>query len=135
MPAPLAFAAASAGPAAGACAQSKVEHAFLQLHEPPVNRKNPKLGPKRSRIAFQFNPKDLTLSKSAKWGRGNQKASTPSAPPHYQGPEPKKLSLEISLDASDTRGDSVVKTVEQLFAGCVPPADSHRQKIGCAPWV
>lgn len=135
MSAPLAFAAASAGPAASAGTQPKVEHAFLQLHEPPVNRKDPKPGPKRGRIAFQFNPKDLTLSKSAKWGRGNQKASKSSDLPHYQGPEPSKLSLEMFLDASDTHDDSVVKTVEQLFACCVPTAESHRQKLGCAPWV
>ena len=39
------------------------------------------------------------------------------------------------LDASDTQDDSVVKTVEQLFACCVPTDESHRQKIGCPPWV
>jgi nucleoid-associated protein YgaU len=136
MSAPLAFAAASAGPAAtGAGAQPKVEHAFLELRDPPMNKRSLQPGPSRGRIAFQFNPKDLTLSKSAKWGRDAQKGGKKSAVPQFSGAEPSKLALEMFLDASDTQDDSVVKIVEQLFACCVPTDETHRAKAGCPPWV
>jgi LysM repeat protein len=135
MSAPLAFAAASAGPTAGAGAQPKVEHAFLELRDPPMDRKSLQPGPTRGRITFQFNPKDLTLSKAAKWGRDAQKGAKKSAVPQFSGPEPSKLSLEMFLDASDTQDDSVVKTVEQLFACCVPTDETHQNKNGCPPWV
>jgi len=135
MSAPLAFAAASAGPGTGAGAQPKVEHAFLELRDPPMDRTSLQPGPSRGRIAFQFNPKDLTLSKSAKWGRDAVKGSKKSAVPQFHGPEPSKLSLEMFFDATDTKDDSVVKTVEQLFACCVPTDESHQNKNGCPPWV
>jgi nucleoid-associated protein YgaU len=136
MSAPLALAAASAGPAAtGAGAPPKVEHAFLELRDPPVDRRSLQPGGTRGRIAFQFNPKDLTLSKSAKWGRDAQKGAKKSAVPHFTGAEPSKLTLEMFLDASDTQDDSVVKVVEQLFACCVPTDETHNKKIGCPPWV
>jgi nucleoid-associated protein YgaU len=135
MSAPLAFAAASAGPTAGAGAQPKVEHAFLELRDPPMDRKSLQPGPTRGRITFQFNPKDLTLSKSAKWGRDAQKGGKQSAVPQYGGPEPSKLTLEMFLDASAKQDDAVVKTVEQLFACCVPTDETHQAKIGSPPWV
>lgn len=135
MSAPLAFAAASAGPTTGRSSQPKVEHAFLELRDPPMNRRSMQPGPTRGRITFQFNPRDLTLSKSAKWGRDAQKGGKKSAVPQFSGAEPSKLALEMFLDASDTQDDSVVRTVEQLFACCVPTDESHQVKAGCPPWV
>jgi nucleoid-associated protein YgaU len=136
MSAPLAFAAASAGPtAAGVGTPPKVEHAFLELRDPPTDRRSLQPGGVRDRIPFQFNPKDVTLSKSAKWSRDAQKGAKKSAVPQYGGPEPSKLTLEMFLDASDTQNGSVVKTVEQLFACCVPTDETHSNKIGCPPWV
>src|SRR5690348_57040 len=121
MSAPLGLTAASAGPAAAGPARSapKVEHALPELRDPPTDRRSLKPGGPRGRIDFQFNPKDLTLSKSAKWSRDAQKGAKKSAVPQYGGPEPSKLTLEMFLDASDTHADTVVKTVEQLFACCV----------------
>ena len=135
MSAPLGFAAAGAGAATGGGATPKVEHAFLELRDPPMNKRSLTPGPPRGRIEFQFNPKDLTLSKSAKWGRDAQKGGKKSAVPQFGGPEPSKLALEMFLDASDTQDDRVVKTVEQLFACCVPTDETHQAKIGSPPWV
>src|SRR5689334_3529945 len=141
MSAPLGFAAASSGAAAagGAAAAAgatpKAEHAFLELRNPPMDKRSLKPGGPRGRIDFQFNPKDLTLSKSAKWSRDAQKGAKKSAVPQYGGPEPSKLTLEMFLDASDTHADTVVKTVEQLFACCVATDETHSNKIGCPPWV
>ena len=136
MSAPVAMSAAAAaptGPATGG--RPKLEHAFLELRDPPVNRKSLQPGPSRGRINFQFNPKELSLSKSAKWNRDSQKGSKKSDPPQFTGADPSKISLEMFLDASDTQDDRVVKTVEQLFACCVPTDESHQKKKGSPPWV
>jgi nucleoid-associated protein YgaU len=87
------------------------------------------------RIDFQFNPKDLSVSKAAMWGPDTQKGSTSSGVPQFQGPAPCKLTLEMFLDASDNQDDRVVKTVEKLFSCCVPTSDSLNQKKPIPPWV
>src|SRR4051794_8413379 len=136
MSAPVALAAAAAAPTSPAAGgRPKPEHAFLELRDPPVDRKSMQPGPPRGRIEFQFNPRELTLSKSAKWNRQAQKGSKKSDVPQFTGADPSKLSLEMFLDASDTKDDRVVKTVEQLFACCVPTDDSHQKKKGSPPWV
>jgi nucleoid-associated protein YgaU len=136
MSAPVALAAAAAAPSTQAAGgRPKLEHAFLELRDPPVDRKSMQPGPPRGRIEFQFNPKELSLSKSAKWNRQSQKGSKKSDVPQFTGADPSKLSLEMFLDASDTQDDRVVKTVEQLFACCVPTDESHQKKKGSPPWV
>ena len=136
MTAPVALAAAAAAPSTPeAGGRPKLEHAFLELRDPPVDRKSLQPGPPRGRIEFQFNPKELSLSKSAKWNRQSQKGSKKSDVPQFTGADPSKISLEMFLDASDTQDDRVVKTVEQLFACCVPTDESHQKKKGSPPWV
>jgi nucleoid-associated protein YgaU len=136
MSAPVALAAAAAAPSTPeAGGRPKLEHAFLELRDPPVDRKSLQPGAPRGRIEFQFNPKELSLSKSAKWNRQSQKGSKKSDVPQFTGADPSKISLEMFLDASDTQDDRVVKTVEQLFACCVPTDESHQKKKGSPPWV
>ena len=136
MSAPVALAAAAAAPSTPeAGGRPKLEHAFLELRDPPVDRKSLQPGPPRGRIEFQFNPKELSLSKSAKWNRQSQKGSKKSDVPQFTGADPSKISLEMFLDASDRQDDRVVKTVEQLFACCVPTDESHQKKKGSPPWV
>ncbi len=136
MSAPVAMAAAAAAPgASGSAGRPKLEHAFLELRDPPVDQGSLQPGPRRGRIDFQFNPRELTLAKTAKWSRQAQKGSKRSDVPQFTGPEPSKLSLEMFLDASDTQDDRVVRTVEQLFACCVPTEESHQKKKGSPPWV
>jgi nucleoid-associated protein YgaU len=136
MAAPIAMTAASAAPAqAGAGGRPKLEHAFLELRDPPVDQGSMQPGPRRGRIEFQFNPRELSLTKTATWSRQAQKGAKKSDVPQFTGAEPSKLSLEMFLDASDTQDDRVVRTVEQLFACCVPTDESHQKKKGSPPWV
>lgn len=135
MSAPNGFSAAAAAPAAvGAGAQPTLKHAYLDVRDPPQPR-SMKAGPSREHIEFQFNPKELTLSKAAKWERAAQKNSKKSAVPQYGGPEPSKLTLEMFLDASVKQDDKVVTTVEKLFTCCVPTNETHQKKQGAPPWV
>jgi nucleoid-associated protein YgaU len=129
----VAMTATSTGSASGS-GRPKLEHAFLELRTPPTAPGSLTPGGPRGRIKFQFNPKELSISKSAKWSRNAQKGNKNSGVPEFRGPEPCKLTLEMFLDASDTHDDSVVKTVEQLFS-CVPTGESHDQKKPSPPWV
>jgi hypothetical protein len=127
--------------AASSGAQGSLEKAELELHEPSKDGSLDKAGALIGRVKFQFNPKELTLSKTAKWTRPTTKGSKKASPPQFQGAQPSKMTLEIFLDASvffdpgKTQDDSVVKTVEQLFKCCVPTDASHGQKKGSPPWV
>ena len=112
----------------------KLEHAYLQLFEPSKDGSLDKPGPSMGKIEFQFNPKELTLAKTASWQPDTGKGKKNSTP-QYKGPQPSKLTLEMFFDASATRNDSVVKRVEQLFTCCVPTPDSHQRKKSSPPWV
>jgi hypothetical protein len=130
----VAMTATSTGAASGS-GRPKLEHAFLELRTPPTAPGSLDPGGPCGTIKFQFNPKELSISKTAKWSRNTQKNSKNSGIPEFRGPEPCKLTLEMFLDASDTHNDSVVKTVEQLFSCCVPTDKSHAQKKPSPPWV
>jgi hypothetical protein len=132
---PVGFDAAGGGSPATPGSRPKLEHAYLQLYEPSKDGSLSKPGAPMERIDFQFNPKELTLAKSASWARQNAKGNKKSSPPQYNGPQPSKLTLEMFFDASDKQDSSVVKTVEKLFTCCVPTTTSHQQKKESPPWV
>jgi nucleoid-associated protein YgaU len=111
----------------------KLEHAYLELRTPPPKGFIP--GEPCGRIDFQFNPKELSLAKSASWKRDNAKGAKSAAPPEYQGPQPSKLTVEMFFDASDTQDNSVVKAVERLFDCCVPTAETRQRQRSSPPWV
>jgi hypothetical protein len=132
---PNGFDAAGSGTSTGPGTRAKLEHAYLQTYEPSKDGSLSQPGAPLDKIEFQFNPKELTLAKSASWSRETAKGSKKSSPPQYQGPKPSKLSLEMFLDATVTQDSSVVKTVEKLFACCVPTDPSLQQQKASPPWV
>jgi hypothetical protein len=115
--------------------RSTRDRASLRMHHPSPDGSLSQPGTEFDHIDFQFNPKDLTVAKTAAWHRDTGKGSKKSAPPQYRGPQPSKLSLEMFFDASETQDDSVVANVEKLFACCVPTAESLAQNNGSPPWV
>lgn len=86
-------------------------------------------------IAFQFNPKELSIQKSAKWERKPARGSKTAGPPEFNGAEPCKLSLEIFFDATAKNAGGVVPAVEQLFSCCVPTTQTVGQKKAMPPLV
>lgn len=136
MPNPVSMDAAAAGGAKGAPGDHpKLEHAFLEVHEPSKDGSFAQAGPLMYKVDFQFNPKELALTKGASWTREPAKGSKKSSAPQYQEPQPSKLTLEMFFDASATQDSSVVKAVEQLFRCCVPTDASHQRKKESPPWV
>ncbi len=130
---PVAFTAASAVGPAGA--RPKLEHAYLELRHPPADGGSTTPGPHLDKIDFQFNPKELSLAKSAKWERKTSRGARKAGPVEFKGAEPSKLTLEMFFDATDRQDGRVVRAVEQLFACCVPTAQSHGKQQGVPPWV
>jgi hypothetical protein len=134
MSGPVTFTAAGAPPPS-AGAPASLQHAYLELREPPADGSTAAPGAGLGRIDFQFNPKELSLTKNAKWKREAQRNAKKSGPPEFTGSDPSKLSLEMFFDATDTMDDRVVKVVDRLFACCVPTDKSRQAKKGSPPWV
>jgi hypothetical protein len=106
-----------------AAARSNVQHGRLQMYLANHPRKGggATKGEKKGTIDFQFNPKEMSIAKSAKWGSNPAPKAKSSAPPEFQGSEPCKLTLELFFDATDTLDASVVERVEAVF-GCLVPS-------------
>lgn len=130
---PVAF-TATASSSGGMGSAPKLEHAFLEVRDPPKSGSTQPGGP-RGRVDFQFNPKELKVSKSAKWKRESQRNKKSSSVPEFSGSDPVKLVLDMFLDASDAMDSSVVKAVEALFALVVPTKESLSAGKACPPVV
>lgn len=122
----------SAGGGGGAGARASLTKAYLELHDPKPGGAG--LGPSRGRIAFQFNPSELTLRKAARWGTEPARDAQHTGPAEFQGAEPSTLDLEMFFDAS-VGGLDVTKTVDTLFGCCVPTSQSRSQRKPVPPLV
>src|SRR5438067_2056839 len=125
MPAPVVFDSTGGASAAPAGGRPTLVYASLHLYKPSPDGALSQPGPKYDEIAFQFNPRELALAKSATWARASGRGNAKSGPPQFTGPQPSKLTLEMFFDASEHQDDRVVKQVEKLFSCCVPTPDSR----------
>lgn len=99
---------------------AKPEHAVLEMFEPKlVKDSDPQLGALKGTIDFQFNPKEVTITKTSKWQRKETK-NKKAPPAEFSGPGPCKMTLELFFDASMESGLDVVASVDRLFACLVP---------------
>ncbi len=109
--------------------------ARLTAYEPPKKPGMPPGGILGSPISFQFNPETLALSKGAQWIRHQARSAKQVGVPEFTGSLPRRLSLELFLDATDTHDTSVQKGVETLLSWCVPTARSIAANAPSAPRV
>ncbi|MGH3797779.1 MAG: peptidase M23 [Pseudonocardiaceae bacterium] len=134
---PTVFQAAGApsGAASGG-APPQLVHAFLEILTPPPSGTTDAPGaPTGEKIEFQFNPKELTLTKAANWNQQAAKGAKKSGVPEFLGAAPAKLSVEMFLDATKKMDNSVVKAVEKLFSCCVPTDATRQKQKASPPWV
>ena len=113
----------------------QLKRASLTLHEAKPGETGGSVGAAIDTIAFQYNPKELAISKSAKWERKPARGAKRSGPPEFSGAEPAKLTVEMFLDATGEHDGSVVKAVEQLLSCCVPTEQSIANKKETPPLV
>jgi nucleoid-associated protein YgaU len=128
---------AALGPPApsGDSSPAKVDHATLEMHHTLPAKGGSRVGDLIGRIPFQFNPKEMTISKSAKWERKAARGAPTAGPPEFSGAEPCKLTLEMFFDATGKHDGSVVAAVEKLFSCCVPTEQSRGQNKASPPLV
>ena len=121
----------SAPSPSGDTSRPQMEKAALTLYDATPSG----LGGERGTIAFQFNPKEVSIQKAAKWERKTAKGAKKAGPPEFSGSEPCKMTLEMFFDATGTQDGSVVDAVEQLFSCTVPTEESAGQKKPSPPLV
>jgi hypothetical protein len=114
---------------------SNLQRAKLDLFDVAPAAGGGKAGGSRGSVSFQFNPKEVTIAKSAKWERKTSKGAPTAGPPEFSGSEPCKLTLEMFFDATSTQDAAVVDAVEALFGCCVPTPESIEQKKPSPPLV
>jgi nucleoid-associated protein YgaU len=133
---PTVFQAAGAPSGASGGAPPQLVHAFLEiLTPPPSGTTDAPATSTGEKIEFQFNPKELTLTKTANWKREPAKGAKKSGVPEFLGAAPAKMSVEMFLDASRNMDSSVVKAVEKLFSCCVPTDATRQKQKASPPWV
>lgn len=119
----------------GTAARSSMAKAYLALHDAkPGAAGGAGLGAAHGQISFQFNPSELTLSKSARWESAPARSAAHTGPVEFQGAEPSTLQLEMFFDGTDGKTD-VITAVDRLFTCCVPTAASRSQKAPVPPLV
>jgi nucleoid-associated protein YgaU len=101
----------------------KLEKASLTLYDPSPP-KSGKPGARRGAVAFQFNPKEVTIAKTAEWKRKPAAKAPKASPAEFTGTGPSKLTVEMFFDATASQDGSVVEAVEQLFSCCIPTEES-----------
>lgn len=115
-------------------APGNLVRASLKVYEPPTGS-GTSPGGQIGEIKFQFNPNQLSLTKSASWVRNPARAAPSSGMPEFTGAEPRRLDLEIFLDATSKHDRSVQNGVERLLKCCVPTQPSIRADRPSPPWV
>jgi hypothetical protein len=109
--------------------------ATLTAYEPPKKPGRPPGGMLGSPLSFQFNPETLTLSKGAEWIRHRARSAKQVGVAEFTGSQPRRLNVEVFLDATDTHDTRVQKGVETLLSWCSPTARSIAAKAASAPRV
>jgi nucleoid-associated protein YgaU len=112
-----------------------VQRASLKLYDSSPTTGGRKLDGQTGSIDFQFNPKEVTIAKTAKWERKTARGAKKAGPPEFSGAEPCKLTLEMFFDASGNHDGSVVAAVEKLFGCCVPTEESRGKNKASPPLV
>lgn len=117
--------------------RAQLERARLVIYElqPSPDGTSAKVGPEQASITFQFNPKELSIQKSARWERKPSAGAQKAGPPQFTGADPCKMTLEMFLDATSTHDASVVATVETLLACCAPTEKSSGKEQPSPPLV
>ena len=121
----------------GDTSRPQMQRAVLRMYDPSPSKSGSggTPGASRGEVKFQFNPKEVSITKAAKWERKTAKGAKKAGPPEFSGSEPCKLTVEMFFDATATHDGSVVRAVESLFSCCVPTEESAGQKKPSPPLV
>ncbi|GAB91904.1 CIS tube protein [Gordonia rhizosphera] len=116
----VALSAPASGSSKRATSADQIVHAELEMYEPTKAPGGAKPGAKLGSIPFQFNPREVTITKAAKWESKPTKGAAKAGAAEFMGAQPCTLSLEMFLDGTAKHDDSVAKGVDRLMSCCVP---------------
>jgi Contractile injection system tube protein len=102
--------------------------AALELFEAKHAKGGSTKGKSLGFIGFQFNPKEITITKAAHWERKPVAKAPGGGPPEFKGADPCKLTVEMFFDATLKSDQSVVDAVEKLLSCCIPTKESGEKK-------
>ena len=111
---------------------SNVVHAQLLILEPGSGGPGPQIGPA---INFQFNPKEYTVKKTAKWEAKAAKGAKKAPMPEFKGADPQVLTIECFLDGTDRQDHDITKDVKRLFECCTPHPSTLPKNRPSPPFV
>jgi nucleoid-associated protein YgaU len=73
-----------------------------------------------NKITFLFNPLSYTVTKEAVWERPKNVGSSSTAIPIWKGAGPRKMDVEVFLDATYTENGGIQSDIDLLFDCCKP---------------
>lgn len=114
-----------------------LERATLIVYEPPPGD-GVLPGPEIRQIGLHFNPETLRITKSAGWVRDSSETAKEASEPHYSGPGPRCMDLEVFLDSGDGRtnkGVTSVTTLARYLLECCTPTARSAMTVPTPPWV
>lgn len=92
-------------------------------------------GAQISRLEFQFNPTQFSISKSASWNNEPVKDAQQTSMPHFTGAGPKTMTVDIFLDATDRQDKDLSQPIKTLFNCCTPVAATISRNHPSPPFV
>jgi hypothetical protein len=110
---------------------SKPDKAYLILKQPSSTGGKAKIG----EVRFQFNPSQFSVTKTASWQSKPGKDAEETTMPEFTGSEPRSMSVEVFLDATDSPSHDIVKDIELLFDCCTPAPESLGKNRPSPPFV
>lgn len=116
---------------AGTASTRALEKAYLSIMEPfPPGSEDGSGGGgggELGELTFTFNPSEYTVATSAQWRRSSQRGAESASVPEFAGSDPRTLSLEVFLDATDSPEEDVAGDVE-LLVSCTQPTERSREE-------
>jgi hypothetical protein len=100
--------------------QGNLQKAYFSFAEAGENGKT---GGEIKRITFSFNPKEISIAKTAEWKA--QTTKTPSMP-QWVGTKPQSITVEVFLDASE--GGDVSSDIDDLLKVMEPTDKNENDK-------
>src|SRR4051812_4679 len=71
-----------------------------------------------------FNPREVSISKSANWQKTAARGAKTAPTPEFTGTDPRQLQMELFFDAWETKSRNVTADVELLFSWTNPTPKS-----------
>jgi nucleoid-associated protein YgaU len=113
---------------------TRLEKAYLTIMSATSGSHS--VGPGSKTVAFDFNPKEFTISKDAQWARTDSQVAAEAGPVQWRGPGPRRISgLEVFLDESASATATVLAKTELLLDCCSPTAESIATGKPSGPFV